>query len=84
MNRFPDRPVAQGKALLLFVSVKGNEDLQHFTSYSLWGGGKCQNFKSPRWESFSIFNYELVCKWSKVTLAAVVNCNAPKKLPLIA
>lgn len=39
MNRFPDRPVAQGKALLLFVSVKGNEDLQHFTSYSLRGGG---------------------------------------------
>lgn len=39
MNRFPEHPVTQGKALLLFVSVKGNEDLQHFTSYSLLGGG---------------------------------------------
>lgn len=39
MNRFPDPPVAQGKALLLFVSVKGNEDLQHFTSY-FYGGGE--------------------------------------------
>lgn len=47
MNRFPDTPVAQGKALLLFISVKGNEDLQHFTSYFYGGGGNVRILNHP-------------------------------------